>query len=115
MATSQQKSPEVNKLTSHSLYKIVLKSIIQLLRAYQFVISPLLGANCRFYPSCSSYTIQAIETHGLIKGSILSLMRIGKCHPWHPGGIDEVPEKTSNKEHQATCCKPHKPEFKHHG
>ena len=96
-------------MTSHTLYKVTLKSIIILLRAYQWVISPILGANCRFYPSCSSYTIQAIETHGILKGSFLAIKRIGKCHPWHPGGIDEIPEK------QANCCKPHKSEFKHHG
>lgn len=107
MATSRKKSAEV--ITSQSLYKIMLHGIIQLLRAYQFVISPLLGANCRFYPSCSSYTIQAIETQGILKGSFLAIKRIGKCHPWHPGGIDEVPEKAT------VCCKPHKSEFKHHG
>ena len=109
MATSQQKISEVSKTTSHSLYKIILNGIIWMLRAYQFIISPLLGANCRFYPSCSSYTIQAIETHGIFKGSFLAIKRIGKCHPWHPGGIDEVPEK------KATCCKSHQSEFKHHG
>ncbi|NRA40934.1 MAG: membrane protein insertion efficiency factor YidD [Pseudomonadales bacterium] len=66
---------------------------IFLVKTYQWLISPFINANCRFYPSCSSYTIQALETHGLLKGSYLSLKRIAKCHPGHPGGIDEVPPK----------------------
>ena len=100
MATSKQKNTEVIK-ASIVANKIILNGIIKLLRAYQFIISPLLGANCRFYPSCSSYTIRALEIHGIIKGSYLAIKRLGKCHPWHPGGIDEVPSKPN------TCCKSH--------
>lgn len=111
MATSREKSATVK--SPQTLYKIILHSVISLLRAYQFIISPLLGANCRFYPSCSSYTIQAIEIHGMIKGSLLSIKRISKCHPWHPGGIDEVPNKKESHTHN--CCKPHQSELKHHG
>ena len=62
-----------------------------LIKLYQWVLSPLLGPRCRFYPSCSNYAIQAIDQHGLIHGSVLSAKRICKCHPGHPGGIDEVP------------------------
>ncbi|MBS3905351.1 MAG: membrane protein insertion efficiency factor YidD [Simkania sp.] len=58
---------------------------------YQWTISPLLGHCCRFYPSCSNYTLEALEKHGLYKGGVLSLKRILKCHPWHPGGVDQVP------------------------
>jgi len=71
--------------------------IIKLIKAYQYVLSPLLGNNCRFYPSCSSYAVTAIEKHGLLRGSWLAIKRILKCHPLHKGGIDPVPEKTGKK------------------
>lgn len=64
---------------------------IGLIRSYRYIISPLLGDCCRFYPSCSHYGEEAIAVHGLLKGSWLTVKRIGKCHPWHPGGIDWVP------------------------
>jgi putative membrane protein insertion efficiency factor len=64
------------------------------IRAYQLVISPLIGPRCRFYPTCSSYGIEAIQHHGPAKGGWLTLKRIAKCHPLHPGGIDLVPECT---------------------
>lgn len=64
-----------------------------LIRAYQYAISPLLGNNCRFYPSCSHYMLEAIEIHGLLKGIGLGTRRILKCHPWHDGGIDLVPPR----------------------
>lgn len=66
---------------------------VSAIKAYQYAISPFLGNHCRFSPSCSSYTAQAIESYGLVKGVILGIKRIGKCHPWHPGGYDPVPEK----------------------
>ena len=64
-----------------------------LIRGYQKYISPLSGPRCRFYPTCSSYTLEAIMRHGVIKGLFLAVVRIGKCHPLHPGGLDPVPEK----------------------
>lgn len=64
-----------------------------MIRAYQYLLSPLLGSCCRFYPSCSSYTINAIQSHGSARGCYLALRRIVCCHPWHPGGFDPVPEK----------------------
>ena len=65
--------------------------LLALLRAYQYAVRPLLGANCRFYPSCSDYAKEAIERHGACHGAWLALRRVLKCHPYHPGGFDPVP------------------------
>ncbi len=62
-----------------------------LIKFYQQLISPLIGPRCRFYPTCSQYTADAIKTVGLLSGIKLGFFRILKCHPWHPGGIDAVP------------------------
>ena len=64
-----------------------------LVRGYQIVLSPFMGGNCRFYPSCSNYGLEAIEVHGAFKGSWLAIRRIGRCHPFHDGGIDPVPPR----------------------
>lgn len=63
-----------------------------LIRGYQWAISPLLGPHCRFYPSCSQYAHEAIERHGVARGVWLAIRRVARCHPWHPGGVDPVPE-----------------------
>lgn len=68
--------------------------MILLIRAYQYLISPLLGPRCRFYPTCSHYAVEAIEHHGLPRGLLMALGRLSRCHPWHPGGLDPVPHKT---------------------
>jgi len=62
-----------------------------LIRAYQRLISPLLGPRCRFYPSCSQYALEAVNMHGAARGSWLALRRLARCHPFHPGGYDPVP------------------------
>jgi putative membrane protein insertion efficiency factor len=62
-----------------------------LIRAYQLIVSPWLGARCRFTPSCSEYAIEAVRSHGTWSGSWLALKRLGRCHPWHAGGFDPVP------------------------
>jgi len=62
-----------------------------LIRAYQLGISPWLGAHCRFYPSCSAYTLEAVAEHGSVRGSWLGVKRLARCHPFHSGGYDPVP------------------------
>ncbi len=72
-------------------YKPLIWLIILPIYVYRFTISPLLGQRCRFYPSCSVYSITAIQKHGIIRGLFLTIKRLLKCHPWHSGGVDEVP------------------------
>jgi len=69
--------------------------LITLLRAYRYVISPLLGPSCRFHPTCSCYAIEAIERHGAMRGGFYALRRILRCHPFHPGGLDPFPDQES--------------------
>ena len=71
--------------------RLVAAILVLLVRAYQWLVSPLLPRACRFYPSCSSYAVGALERHGALKGSWLAARRLARCHPWHPGGIDPVP------------------------
>ena len=66
---------------------------VLILRAYRAVISPLYGDVCRYYPSCSAYTLGAIQQHGVVKGVGLGAWRIARCHPWAKGGVDDVPER----------------------
>lgn len=65
--------------------------LVLLVRFYQYAISPLLGRRCRFFPSCSEYTAEAIQKHGVWSGLRLGAKRVSRCHPWHPGGYDPVP------------------------
>jgi putative membrane protein insertion efficiency factor len=67
------------------------KLLLILIKAYRYCLSPLLGPNCRFFPSCSDYAAEAVDKHGARYGSWLALKRIARCHPWHPGGYDPVP------------------------
>ncbi len=75
--------------------KVLLLIIV---RIYRRLISPFLGQSCRFEPTCSAYAERALVEHGAIRGSWLTLLRLGRCHPWHKGGYDPVPEGT----HQET-------------
>ncbi|MEG2038826.1 MAG: membrane protein insertion efficiency factor YidD [Oscillospiraceae bacterium] len=72
--------------------------LIICIRFYRSCISPLIPPRCRFYPTCSTYALTAIERFGALKGSYLAIRRILKCHPFHPGGFDPVPEKETNTE-----------------
>ena len=65
--------------------------MLALIRVYQYLFRPMLGNNCRFYPSCSDYAREAIERHGALSGGWLAVRRILRCHPYHPGGFDPVP------------------------
>jgi putative membrane protein insertion efficiency factor len=65
--------------------------LIMLIRGYQYFLSPFLGTQCRFTPSCSHFARQALERHGVLKGGYLAIRRVLRCHPWHPGGHDPVP------------------------
>lgn len=63
------------------------------LRAYQFALSPWLGNQCRFAPTCSQYALEAVQRHGALRGTWLAAARLARCHPWHAGGIDPVPHR----------------------
>lgn len=70
-------------------------AVLLLLRLYQLLLSPLLGNRCRFHPSCSRYCMDAVKRFGVIRGVGLGLVRLCKCHPFHPGGVDPVPDLPS--------------------
>lgn len=76
----------------NSFQKILIVPFVALVRFYQLAISPLLGSNCRYTPTCSSYMLEALKTHGLIKGLYLGTKRILRCHPWGGSGYDPVPK-----------------------
>ncbi len=65
--------------------------LVGLIAFYRYAFSPMLGQNCRFHPSCSCYAQEAVTKHGALRGLWLSLARLARCHPWHPGGYDPVP------------------------
>jgi uncharacterized protein len=72
------------------------------IRGYQLLVSPLLGQRCRFYPSCSAYAVEALRTHGPLRGSWLAVRRLLRCHPWNPGGLDPVPPRRTTGAGQGT-------------
>ncbi len=76
---------------------------VWLLRGYQLLLSPMLGQNCRFYPSCSSYAIEALQVHGAARGGWLAARRVCRCHPWNPGGVDPVP-RPDQPHFSSTAC-----------
>ena len=78
--------------------KIGTYPLIVCIRGYQLIISPFIGQNCRYLPTCSEYAIECLEKFGIIKGTFLSLKRMSKCHPWGNHGYDPVPNKLKEKQ-----------------
>jgi uncharacterized protein len=78
------------------LVRLPAATVVLLLRLWQLVVSPLYGPTCRFYPSCSAYALEAVDRHGLLRGGWLAARRLGRCHPWNPGGVDLVPPKAGD-------------------
>ena len=76
---------------------IFIKAIIKLIKGYKYLISPLLGQSCRYFPTCSEYSIEALKTFGFFKGLYLSLKRILSCHPWCDGGFDPIKKEMKAK------------------
>jgi hypothetical protein len=68
-------------------------AVIGVLRLWQLLVSPVYGQTCRFYPSCTAYAVEAVTIHGLVRGGWLAARRLGRCHPWNPGGVDLVPAR----------------------
>jgi len=80
---------------------MIAKLLVSIIRVYQRLLSPLLGNVCRFEPSCSRYAVACLETHGAWHGSLLSVWRLCKCHPFHPGGVDLPPPPKEGRRLQA--------------
>ena len=81
------------KLWQNTFGRVLVLLVVLPIRCYQKFISPLFGPTCRYYPSCSQYGVQAVTTHGALKGILLAAWRILRCHPWAAGGVDPVPER----------------------
>ena len=82
------------------LNKIIIFPFVLFIRVYQLIISPMLGSNCRFIPTCSEYAMESLKEYGLIKGIFLSIKRIGKCHPWGGHGYDPIPTKMEKNNYE---------------
>lgn len=82
---------------AHAVSRMFAWPLIMLVRFYRLAISPLLGINCRYDPTCSRYAIEALQTHGVMRGTWLAAKRIGRCHPWGGSGYDPVPENHQEK------------------
>jgi hypothetical protein len=93
----QSKHKLMNENKASTPFSLLTLPFRLLIKGYQVFISPMLGQNCRFHPTCSCYAHQALERHGLVKGTWLSIKRIMKCNPMHPGGFDYVPGTDEDK------------------
>ena len=90
-----------------NLPRLFAKGLIQV---YRYSISPLMAGRCRFYPTCSAYAQEALDSHGFLKGSKLIISRLLRCHPWHPGGFDPVPESSDRLNRTESDNHIHQPE-----
>ena len=77
--------------------KIFIYPLIFIIKIYQFIVSPLIGQNCRYLPTCSEYAIESLKLHGLLRGSFFAIRRILKCHPFGGHGFDPIPKRKKNK------------------
>ena len=77
--------------------KIFIYPLVFIIKIYQFIISPLIGQNCRYLPTCSEYAIESLKLHGLLRGSFFAIRRILKCHPFGGHGFDPIPKRKKNK------------------
>lgn len=82
---------------------VAVRLAVAPLRVYQRFVSPLLPPSCRFYPSCSAYAIEALQRHGPLRGGWLTVRRLLRCAPWHPGGYDPVPAEPTPAEETLSC------------
>ena len=96
------RDPSPIRLVLKRIGAVLSWPIIALVRFYQLVISPLTPPTCRYYPSCSAYALTAVRRYGPFKGTLLAVRRVGRCHPWAPGGVDYVPERP----HTCSCAQP---------
>ena len=84
-----------------SILDVPRRTILLLIKLYQLLLRPVMPSSCRFYPTCSEYTHEAVERFGAIRGTMLGVIRISKCHPFNPGGLDPVPDHFSLKRKSA--------------
>ena len=89
--------------TAKSGANIGVKTLLALISVYRYAISPFLPSRCRYFPTCSSYADESIRRYGVIRGGILAIRRIGRCHPWGGHGVDLVPDLDSQN-HSTHCC-----------
>lgn len=83
---------QAGRATTALIERALRSALIGVVKGYRLLLSPMLGAGCRFTPTCSAYALQALERHGAGRGSVLTLNRLARCHPWCEGGHDEVPD-----------------------
>jgi len=87
--------------------RLPVLALLGLLWLYQHVVSPLTPATCRFYPSCSQYAVIAVQRHGALRGTWLAIRRLLRCHPWNPGGVDDVPPSRTRHDHGLAATSAH--------
>src|SRR5690625_5459086 len=95
--TTPQTRDDASPATGSRTRRVARKFLVAPIRFYQLAISPFRVPTCRFYPTCSPYALIAIQRHGIFKGGFLSARRLGRCHPWNPGGADHAPKQGTGR------------------